>query len=91
MAQVNRSARKRQRQSEKLKIANRSFKSYVKTMTKKFEREDDPAKKAELFRILVRALDKAVSKGLMHKNKASRRKSKASRQLANAVSGTPQS
>jgi small subunit ribosomal protein S20 len=89
MAQVNRSARKRVRQDEKRKMINRSFKGQVRSLTKKFESEEDPTKKAELLRCLHQALDKAASKRLMHKNKASRKKSKAARQVQRAESGPP--
>jgi small subunit ribosomal protein S20 len=90
MAQVNRSAKKRVRQDERRKMLNRSYKSFVKTLTKKFELEEDPAKKAELKKQLDSALDRAVSKNLMHENKAARRKGKSARAIAKSQSESPQ-
>lgn len=77
MARVNRSAQKRARQAEKRRLRNKSFKTYVKTLTKKFKAEADPEKKKELLALLYSALDKGVSKGIFHKNTVARRKRKA--------------
>ena len=81
MARINLSARKRARQAEKRRLRNKSYKSYIKTLTKKFERESDPEKKRELLNTLYSALDRAVSKGILHRNTAARKKRKAALQL----------
>ncbi len=77
MAKVNRSALKRTRQAEKRRLRNKSFKTYVKTLTKKFKAETDPEKKRELLSLLYSTLDKGVSKGIFHKNTVARKKRKA--------------
>jgi small subunit ribosomal protein S20 len=81
MARINLSARKRMRQAEKRRLRNKSYKSYIKTVTKKFELEKDPERKKELLNLLYSVLDKAVSKGILHRNTAARKKRKAALQL----------
>jgi len=77
MAKTLSSAEKRHKQSEKRRLRNKSYKSFIKTLTKKFLKEEDAEKKKLLLSQLYEALDKAVSKGILHKNTAARRKRKA--------------
>ena len=49
----------------------------IKTLTKKFLKETDLERKKALLDQLYSVLDKAVSKGILHRNTAARRKSKA--------------
>ncbi len=72
---------KRIRQAEKRRLRNKSYRSFIKTLTKKFLREDDPERKKVLLNQLYSALDKAVKKGIFHQNTAARRKSKAARAM----------
>ncbi len=73
------SAKKRVKVSTKRNAENRSVKSQINTMTRKLE---DAAKKKDkelassLYSEVVSALDKAVSKHVIHKNTASRRASR---------------
>ncbi|MGM9570862.1 MAG: 30S ribosomal protein S20 [bacterium] len=58
---------------------NRSVKASLKTSFKKFEAlvaENKMDEAAEFFKSVVKGLDKAVSKGIIHKNTASRKKSR---------------
>lgn len=78
------SARKRVRQNAKRRVRNRARKSMVKTEVKKFEAalhtgEMDQAR--EQYRLLVKKLDKVASTSTMHKNTASRIKSRMARRL----------
>ena len=77
MAKILSSAEKRHKQSEKRRLRNKSYKSFIKTLTKKFLKEEDAEKKKLLLSQLYEALDKAVSKGILHKNTVARRKRKA--------------
>lgn len=54
---------------------NNAVKSKIKTLSKKLTQE----KTAEAANALISTSDKAVKKGIIHKNKASRVKSKASK------------
>ncbi|QSB04476.1 30S ribosomal protein S20 [Natronoglycomyces albus] len=69
---------KRNRQNEKARLRNKAVKSSLKTAIRKFREasaaDDKAAAQAEL-RNATRLLDKAVSKGVIHKNQAANRKS----------------
>ncbi len=80
-----RSAIKRIRQNEKRRLHNRIFRGRARTFVKKArfaiqEGNLDDAKAKTLE--AVGALDKAAAKGILHKNNASRRKSRLMKQLA---------
>lgn len=74
------SAKKRARQAEKRRIRNKSIRSFTKTMVKKaIQGVDEGIPREELesrLRMAIKAIDKAVSKGVYHKNEGSRRKSR---------------
>lgn len=79
------SAIKRMRQNEKLRIHNRLFRGRARTEIKKARLaiesgELETARNAT--QAAVKALDKAASKGIIHKNNASRRKSRLMKQLS---------
>ena len=81
---------KRNRQNEKARLRNKAVKSSLKTAIRKFHaavEAGDAATAEALMRDASRKLDKAVSKGVIHKNQAANRKSAISkRQDANAAS-----
>ncbi len=87
----HKSAIKRIRQDRKKRLRNKSYKSFIKTVTKKFMKEQDPQKKEELLRELYSALDKAVTKGILHRNTVARRKRKAALILRAVKEGTQES
>lgn len=73
------SAMKRARQNEKRRMQRASQKSALKTAIKKYLKalEAGDLQAAEpLLREACRKLDKAVTKGLIHKNAAARKKSR---------------
>lgn len=75
------------RQNEKRRAQNRASRSRVRTMVKKAnelieEGEQEAAEKA--VREAVSELDRAVKKGILHRNNADRRKSRLMKRL-NAV------
>ena len=78
------SAKKRIRQNAKRRVINRSRKSMVKTQVKHFEAAlgaGDVDKAQEQYRLLVKKLDKVASTSTMHKNTASRMKSRMARRF----------
>ena len=87
----HKSAIKRIRQDRKKRLRNKSYKSYIKTVTKKFMREKDPVKKEELLKTLYSVLDRAVTKGILHKNTVARRKRRAALLLRVVKEGTKES
>jgi small subunit ribosomal protein S20 len=75
---------KRNRQNEKARLRNKSVKSSLKTVIRKLN-EATVAGNAEtaaaLLRDASRQLDKAASKGVIHKNQAANRKSAIAKRL----------
>lgn len=79
------SQKKRIRTNEKARLRNKDVKSSVKTAVRRFrEAADtgDAAAASALAREANRALDKAASKGVLHKNQAANRKSAISKRVA---------
>jgi small subunit ribosomal protein S20 len=79
-----RSAIKRMKQNEKRRLRNRSVRSRVRTAVKS-ARQAVEARQPEARQSVgeaIRALDRAVSKGVLHPNTAARRKSALARSLA---------
>ncbi len=78
------SAIKRNKQNEKRRVKNRVFRGQARTAVKKARVAVESANKEEAqAKVLdaVKALDKAASKGIIHKNNAARRKSRLMKQL----------
>ena len=77
------SGRKRARQNVKLNTANTSLRSKYRTAVKNVEKAvaaGDKDKAKELFAKLQSVVDTVADKGIFHKNKASRDKSRLSAQ-----------
>jgi small subunit ribosomal protein S20 len=75
------SGRKRARQDVKLNAANSSLRSKYRTAVKNVEKAvltGDKAKATELFAKMQAVVDIIADKGIFHKNKASRDKSRMS-------------
>jgi small subunit ribosomal protein S20 len=75
---------KRNRQNEKRRLRNKSVKSSLKTAIRKFNEASQTGEVAtatELMRAASRQLDKAVSKGVIHRNQAANRKSAIAKRL----------
>lgn len=75
MAKRIRSAIKKHRQSLKRKARNMHVRSTLKTLAKDLNsamEEKDLPKSKELLKTTISALDKAASKGIIHKKTASR-------------------
>ncbi len=78
---------KRNRQNEKRRLRNKSVKSSLKTAIRKFHEataSGDSELANTLMRDATRKLDKAVSKGVIHKNQAANRKSAIAKKLTTA-------
>ena len=78
------SAQKRVRQNAKRRVQNRARKSMVKTQIKHFEASlstGDVDNAKSQYQLLVKKLDKVASTSTMHKNTASRIKSRMARRL----------
>jgi small subunit ribosomal protein S20 len=84
MPVVHKNVLKAARQSERRRLRNRSVQSGVKTLIKKLQsavqaKKSDEA--AAMLREAARSLAKAASKGVIHRNTASRRISRLTAQV----------
>jgi small subunit ribosomal protein S20 len=80
---------KRVRTAARERLQNLRYRSTVKTLTKRLRtavEDGDDAKIAAEHRELVRTIDKAASKGALHRNTAARRKAQAARLVSSAGS-----
>ncbi|MBN8491761.1 MAG: 30S ribosomal protein S20 [Burkholderiales bacterium] len=78
------SGRKRARQDVKLNAANSSLRSKFRTAIKNVQKAvltGDKAKATELYKSAQSVIDSIADKGLFHKNKAARHKSRLSAKL----------
>lgn len=76
------SAKKRIRVIEAKTLQNKMTKSALKTAIKKAENAEG-AEKAKAVKAATKKVDQAAAKGLIHKNKAARKKSQLAKKLAN--------
>ncbi len=77
-------AMKAARQNEKKRMRNKSFLSRVNTELKKINTLIEDGKKDEALKVLDEAkmfIDKAVTKNIIHKNKAGRLKSRLTKKI----------
>lgn len=75
---------KRNRQNEIAHERNKSVRSFLKTKVKRFQEAVDSGDKdaaAEAYKVVARELDKAASKGVIHRNKAANKKSRLAKKL----------
>ncbi len=83
MANIH-SQKKRIERSERERLENRRYTSSVKTYFRRLEQAiaagDGEVAEAQ-HRVLVRAIDKAVKRGALHRNSGARKKSRAARLL----------
>ena len=77
------SAKKRIRQNEKRRLRNRAVRSAVRGSVKGAREAlaGKAADSATVVREAIRTIDRAVTKGIMHRNTAARRKSALARKL----------
>jgi small subunit ribosomal protein S20 len=76
---------KRNRQNDAAHERNKAVKSAVKSAIRRFREAaeaGDAEKAQELARLASKKLDKAVSKGVIHKNQAANKKSAISKKAA---------
>jgi small subunit ribosomal protein S20 len=74
------SAIKRMRQNERRRARNRTIRSHVRTAVKTARSGEGAGLRAAVLDA-IRALDKAVTKGVVHRNTAARKKSALARRL----------
>lgn len=83
------SALKRARQSIERNLRNRRVKSHLKSAVKSFYQsidEGDSQKVQEAYQLASKVIDKAASKGVIHKKTAARKKSRLAQKLNSQAS-----
>ncbi|MBB6172835.1 small subunit ribosomal protein S20 [Nocardiopsis mwathae] len=78
------SQKKRNRQNEKRRMRNQAVRSELKTVIRKFREAAEAGnvdQAVETQRHAARKLDKAASKGVIHRNQAANRKSAIAKRL----------
>jgi small subunit ribosomal protein S20 len=91
MPVVHKNVRKAARQAEKRRARNRSVQSSVKSVIKKLQTAVENKKTDEtaaLLRETSRALQRAATKGVLHRNTASRKLSRLTAQVRKGVVAT---
>ncbi len=81
---------KRNKQNEKARVRNKAVKSSLRTSVRKFRQAaeaSDVDAATEAMRAACRQLDRAASKGVIHKNQAANRKSALARRAAQLQHG----
>jgi small subunit ribosomal protein S20 len=76
---------KRNKQNEKARVRNKAVKSSLKTSVRQFREAADAGdaeKVTQTMRAALTKLDKAASKGVIHKNHAANRKSAIAKRAA---------
>ena len=76
---------KRNKQNEKARMRNKSVKSSLRTAVRKFREAADSGDSeaaSAAMRAACRGLDKAASRGVIHKNQAANRKSAIAKRYA---------
>jgi small subunit ribosomal protein S20 len=84
---------KRIRQNEKRRLRNKAVRSELKTRVKRVKQaleEGDLERARELLAIATKRVDKAAEKGIIHKNKAARIKSRLWKRVARAAESAPE-
>ena len=74
---------KRVKQSIRANARNKNYKSAMKTAVKNVLKEGNKEKAEEMVNKAFSIVDKAASKGVIHKNKAANQKSKISKHIKN--------
>lgn len=80
------SAMKRVKVNKTKAAANKARRSNLKTVLKNADAAcvNNTADKADAIKVAIKKIDQAASKGLIHKNKASRKKSQLAKKLNKA-------
>ena len=80
------SQKKRNRQNEKRKMRNKAVRSQMKTRTSQTMSsiEDGSVDTEEAYRLAQKRIDEAVTKGVLHKNTAARKKARLKKRVNQA-------
>lgn len=77
----HKSAQKRARQTVKITERNKQTKTLIKGSVKRVLTEKDKGVAVAEFKKVVKSIDRAATKGVLHKNKAANTKSKLAKHI----------
>ena len=77
----HKSAKKRIRTTERRRIINKNNESRIKTLLKKALSSTDKEETEKIYKEAVSVLDKSVTKGIIHRNNAARKKAALTKYL----------
>jgi small subunit ribosomal protein S20 len=80
------SQKKRNITNEKARVANKAVRSELKTRTKAAVAAAGSDTGPDALKMAIKKLDKAATKGVIHKNAAARRKSRLMKRVSGAAS-----
>ncbi len=83
----HKSAIKRIKTSMKSNLRNRQFRSLMRSSMRRVNEAETPETRREMLRTACSVLDRLVSKGIVHRNTAARRKSKLHRFVVKTEQG----
>lgn len=72
----SRTVLKRQRQTERRRLRNKAARSEIRTLERRVRAASDPGTAQTELRVLQKRLDQAAAAGVLHPNKAARKKSR---------------
>ncbi len=77
----SRTVLKRQRQTERERLRNKAVRSELRTLERRVEAASDPATAQAELKALQKRLDQAAAKGVIHPNRAARKKARLARRI----------
>jgi small subunit ribosomal protein S20 len=77
----SRTVLKRQRQTERERLRNKAVRSELRTLERRVEAAGDPATAQAELKALQKRLDQAAAKGVIHPNRAARKKARLARRI----------
>lgn len=77
----SRTVLKRQRQTERERLRTKAVRSELRTLERRVETAGDPATAQAELKALQTRLDQAAAKGVIHPNRAARKKARLARRI----------
>lgn len=77
----SRTVLKRQRQTERQRLRNKAVRSELRTLERRVASAADPAAAQAELKVLQKRLDQAAAKGVIHPNRAARKKARLAKRI----------
>lgn len=80
----SRTVLKRQRQTERQRLRNKAVRSELRTLERRVASASDPTAAQAELKVLQKHLDQAAAKGVIHPNRAARKKARLAKRIKSA-------